>query len=213
MLKFEPPYQWIIAGIGTEVGKTITAAIFTEALEADYWKPVQSGSLDDSDSEAVRELISNQRTTIHREAYRLKAPLSPHTAAEMEHITIQPHKLILPASENHLIVELAGGIMVPLNDAFFNLDLIRHLNLPVVIVANYYLGSINHTLLTVEVLKSRQIPIVGLVLNGTENTSSKSVILKQTQLSLLLEIRQEVFFTQATIQQYAERLRESLFPS
>jgi dethiobiotin synthetase len=202
--------QIIVAGIGTEVGKTIASAILVEALEADYWKPVQSGNLEDSDSDIVKDLISNTKTKIHKEAYRLRAAMSPHASAELEGTYIDPQKIIPPQTSNKLIIELAGGVMVPLNQDYLNIHLIQQLKSPVVLVSHYYLGSINHTLLSFEVLKKHHIPILGIIMNGSENPSSKHIILKYTGLRLLGEIKQEMFITQATIQKYAQQFRYAL---
>src|SRR5690606_31628963 len=141
-----------ITGISTAAGKTITAAIFTEALEADYWKPVQSGDLENSDSIKVRRLISNTKTIIHRESVLLKTPASPHLAAEIDNIKIETAKIEEPTTDNHLVIEGAGGLFVPLNDSDTIADLIKP-NYKVVVVSRNYLGSINHTLLTIEALR------------------------------------------------------------
>jgi dethiobiotin synthetase len=177
--------QLIVAGIGTGVGKTVASAVLVEALEADYWKPVQSGSQEDSDTLTVQHLISNQRSFFHEEAYQLKAPLSPHIAAEMEGREIQPEQLSLPAANNHLIVELAGGLMTPLNDRTLNIDLVKKWDKPVVLVSQNYLGSINHTLLSAEALKQQHITIAGIIFNGEETASSESLILNYTQLPFI----------------------------
>src|SRR5689334_12410627 len=115
----------VVAGIGTGVGKTIVSAILTEAFEADYWKPVQAGDLESSDTIAVRNLISNNKTHFHQETYALKTPMSPHAAAEIDGVKIGIEDLVIPETDNRLIIELAGGIMVPINDYDLNLDLIK----------------------------------------------------------------------------------------
>jgi len=153
--------RFIVAGIGTEIGKTVVSAILVEALQADYWKPIQSGALEDSDTETVRQLISNSRSRFHPEAYRLREPLSPHAAAAIDGVTIALENLVIPETDNSLIIELAGGLMVPLNDTDLNIDFVQQTGLPVVLVSRNYLGSINHTLLSVDALKNRQIPIMG----------------------------------------------------
>ena len=176
------PLQFIVAGIGTEIGKTVVSAIVVEALQADYWKPVQSGALEDSDTETVRRLISNTATRFHPETYRLREPLSPHAAAAIDGIDISLTEFQLPKTSNHLVVELAGGLMVPLNDKDLMIDLVKQLNLPVLLVSKHYLGSINHTLLSVEVLQSRSIPILGIVFNGSPNPATEEFILNYTGL-------------------------------
>lgn len=174
-----------ISGIGTEIGKTIVSAVLVEKLEADYWKPVQSGELDNSDSMLIERLISNKRTIIHPEAYRLTQPFSPHKSAALDGIYIDLDKIKLPKTDNQLIIEGAGGLMVPLNEKDLIIDLIKKLDAEVVLVSKNYLGSINHTLLSVELLKSRNIPIRKLIFSGESNQSSEDVIYKQTGLKII----------------------------
>ena len=139
-----------VTGIGTEVGKTVIAAILTEALEADYWKPVQAGDLDYSDTHKVRDLVSHDKSVFHPETHALHHPMSPHAAAERDGVEISLDDFQLPQTENNLIVEGAGGLMVPLNSKDCIIDLIEKLDIEVVLVSRNYLGSINHTLLSVE---------------------------------------------------------------
>lgn len=202
--------QYIIAGIGTEIGKTFIASILTESLEADYWKPVQSGALDFTDTNAVQSLVSNRKTIFHPEAYRLTEPLSPHAAAAIDGIEIQLSNFELPTTDNNLIVELAGGLMVPLNKGTTNLDLIKQLNLPLILVSKNYLGSINHTLLSIEVLKSSNIDIKGIIFNGESNPSSEDYILNYTQVPLIGRVNQEQNISQETVKKYAEDFRKTL---
>ena len=200
----------IIAGIGTEIGKTVVSAIIVEALQADYWKPVQSGALEDSDTETVRSLISNPHTRFHPEAYRLREPLSPHAAAEIDGVTIELKKLALPKTGNNLVIELAGGLMVPLNNQDLNIDWVQQTGLPVVLVSRNYLGSINHTLLSVEACQSRRIPILGVVFNGPEVAASEAIILHKTQLPCLGRVEQEKELTPGIVRQYAEKFLPQL---
>ncbi len=195
----------IIAGIGTEIGKTVVSAIIVEALQADYWKPVQSGALEDSDTETVRNLISNPRTRFHPEAYRLREPLSPHAAAEIDGVTIEMERLLVPQTDNHLVVELAGGLMVPLNSRDLNIDWVQQSGLPVLLVSRNYLGSINHTLLSVEACRTRGIPMLGVVFNGPETPASESVIQRISGLSCLGRVAQESILTPSVIREYAEK--------
>lgn len=174
-----------ISGIGTEIGKTIASAVLVENLQADYWKPIQSGELDNSDSMLVERLISNKKTIIHPEAYRLTQPFSPHKSAAIDGIHIELNKIILPKTENQLIIEGAGGLMVPLNDKDLIIDLIKKLDAEVILVSKNYLGSINHTLLSVELLKNRSIPIRKLIFCGESNPSSEDAIHSQTSLDCL----------------------------
>lgn len=177
-----------VTGIGTDVGKTIVSAILTEVLEADYWKPVQAGNLDDSDTNTVRKLVANSRSYFHPEAYRLLAPMSPHAAARLENRELDLNKISMPETANTLVIEGAGGLMVPLNDKLLVLDLVAKLNCPVVVVSRNYLGSINHTLLTLEVLKHRNIPVAGIVFNGRPNPATEDFILNYTGVSRLFSV-------------------------
>lgn len=193
----------IVAGIGTEIGKTVASAVLVEALQADYWKPIQSGGLDDSDTDAVRRLISNSTSYFHPEAYRLTQPLSPHAAAEIDGITIELDKLTPPETQNGLIIELAGGLMVPLNNHDLTIDLVQKLGFPVVLVSRNYLGSINHTLLSVDACRSRNIPLLGILFNGPTVPASETFILNYTGLPCLGRIGQEECVTKETTRKYA----------
>lgn len=181
-------HQYIIAGIDTEIGKTVVSSIVVEALKADYWKPIQSGELDHTDTDKVKALVSHQQAVFHPEAYRLHTPMSPHAAAAIDEVTIASENIQLPDTNNNLVVELAGGLMVPLTHDFLNIHLIKQLNIPVILVSKYYLGSINHTLLSVEVLKAHGVDIKGIIFNGEPNPSSKEAILAYSQLPCLGEI-------------------------
>lgn len=180
--------KYVIAGIGTGVGKTLVSAILTEALRADYWKPVQAGDLENSDTLTVRQFVSNSGSIFHPEAYRLNTPMSPHASAQMDGITIDLTRISPPKTNNILLIELAGGLMVPLNDKSLNVDLLDAWKIPVVLVSQNYLGSINHTLLSSEILKSRKVPVHGIIFNGAENKSSESFILNYTRLNCLARI-------------------------
>lgn len=207
----DTPGKYVICGIGTEVGKTIVSAILTEALQADYWKPVQSGGLEHTDTDTVRSLISNTQTVLHPESYRLKLPMSPHAAAEADGMTIDPDRLQVPVTTRPLIIELAGGIMVPLNRQLLNLHLLQRWHLPVILVSRYYLGSINHTLLSLEVLRQYKIPVAGIVFNGEENIQSMEAILSYTQVPLLGSVRQETSLTKEVIRQYAVSFQPKIY--
>lgn len=168
--------QFFVTGIGTEVGKTIVSAILTEAFAADYWKPIQSGDLDNTDSMKVERWISNPHTRIHPERYRMNQPLSPHASAALDGVEIRVSDFELPKTDRPLIVEGAGGLLVPLSLQETMLDLIEHLQLPVILVVRHYLGSINHTLLSLEVLRIRGIVLAGIIYNGAENVASERAI-------------------------------------
>ena len=179
-----------VTGIGTDVGKTVVSAILTEALEADYWKPVQAGDLDNSDSIKVERFISNNKSIIHPEGMKLNSPMSPHAAAAIDNVEIKLSEFKLPETNNNLVVEGAGGLMVPLNDKDLIIDLIKHLGLEVVLVSQNYLGSINHTILSIDALKSRNIPVAGIVFNGDTNEETEKYILNYSNLKCLGRIQQ-----------------------
>ncbi len=165
-----------ITGIGTGVGKTITSAIIVESLHADYWKPVQSGDLDQTDTDRVRSLVSNSDSRFHPEAYRLTQPFSPHKSAALDNIVIDLNAFELPLTYNRLVIEGAGGLMVPLNDQDLMIDLIKKFDAEVVLVSQNYLGSINHTLLSAEILKIREIKIRNIIFCGEIDLSSQEII-------------------------------------
>ena len=203
-----------ITGISTDVGKTIASAIIVEALQADYWKPIQAGDLDNSDSHKIKSLVSNSKTKINPNSYQLNTPASPHFAAELDGITIDLKKIIEPnpdsyREDNHLVIEGAGGILVPLNDIDCVVDLIQS-DYKVIIVSRHYLGSINHTLLTIEALKSRKINIAGIIFSGDKYESSESIILNKTGVKCIGRIEQEPYFDQNVVKEYADLFRESL---
>jgi dethiobiotin synthetase len=166
-----------VTGIGTDVGKTIVSAILVEKLKADYWKPIQSGDLDNSDTMKVQRLVSNPITRFHPEAYRLTQPYSPHKSAALDGITINLDQIKLPDTQNQLIIEGAGGLMVPLNNEHFVIDLIEKFNAEVILVVKHYLGSINHTLLSLELLKQKKIKVKALIFNGDRDEYSESIII------------------------------------
>ncbi len=198
-----------ITGISTDVGKTIAAAIITEALEADYWKPIQAGDLDNSDSHTIKKYISNDTTVIHENSYQLNTPASPHLAAALDGIAIDLKKTAEPKTKNNLVIEGAGGIFVPLNETDTVIDLIQK-DYKVIVVSKHYLGSINHTLLTIEALQNRKIKVAGIVFSGDENKSSEEIILKKTNVKFIGRIEQEPYFDKNVIAYYADIFRENL---
>lgn len=198
-----------ITGIGTDVGKTIASAIITEALEADYWKPIQAGDVETSDSYKIKQYISNTKTQLFPNSYLLNTPASPHLAAELDGVVIDLEKIQEPVTQNHLVIEGAGGLFVPLNDIDTIADLIKP-DYKVIVVSRHYLGSINHTLLTIEALKQRNIDIAGIVFNGNELPSTEEIILKKTGLVMIGRIENEPYFDQNVISYYADIFRENL---
>ena len=198
-----------ITGIGTDVGKTIASSIITESLQADYWKPIQAGDLDNSDSHKIQRYISNDKTIIHPNRYKLNTPASPHLAAEIDGITIDLSKIVAPETENHLVIEGAGGLFVPLNNHDTIIDLIQP-DYEVIVVSRHYLGSINHTLLTIEALQNRKIKVAGIIFSGEENKATESIILSKTGIKFIGRIEQEPYFDQNVIKDYADQFRENL---
>jgi len=178
--------KYIISGIGTEVGKTVVSAIVAEALKATYWKPVQAGDLDFSDSMKVAKWTENVQVLPER--YKLNEPMSPHATAAIDGVTIHSHDFDVPTSDP-LVIEGAGGLMVPLNESGLTyIDVFQKWNLPVILVSRHYLGSINHTLMSYEMLKQREIPVKGIIFVGDEHPTTESIILKSTGLDMIVRI-------------------------
>jgi len=197
-----------VTGISTEVGKTIASGIITEALEADYWKPIQAGDLDNSDSHKVQRLISNKKTKIHPNSYALRTPMSPHAAADIDGITIDVKNIIEPKTKNCMVIEGAGGLLVPLNGTDTILDIIKP-NYKVVVVSRHYLGSINHSLLTINALMEKGLE-TGIIFSGNEHSTTESIILNKTGMPLLGRIDEEEDFDSVLISKYADRFKEKL---
>lgn len=196
---------YFVVGISTEVGKTIVSAILTEAFQADYWKPIQSGDLENSDTDKVKRLISNTRTVFHPNSYGLQTPASPHLSAQLDGVRIELSKIVRPETNNTLVIEAAGGLYVPLNEKDMMLDLI-HPTDKVILVSRHYLGSINHTLLTYETLKNRGLNIHSIVFSGSPTPSTEEVILQHTNLPVLLHIDEEPYFDKRVISEYATKV-------
>jgi len=198
-----------VTGIGTDVGKTVISAIMVEAFKADYWKPVQSGCYYGTDSENVKKLISNTESTIHTEAYCLKQHMSPHAAAELEGVTIEMNKILLPKTERNLIIEGAGGIMVPLNRKEFIVDLIKTFNAEVILVIQNYLGSINHTLLSIDGLKFRNIKLSGIIFNGPPHQLSEEIICDYAKVDKIARVGKENEINPEVILRYVPAFQET----
>lgn len=177
-----------IVGIGTDVGKTVVSAIISEALLACYFKPAQAGDLDNSDSMKVERLTSD-RVEIASEIFRLKTPMAPHGAAKIDGVQMRLSDIQFPVTEKPLVLEGAGGLMVPLNENNETfLDIYKKSGLPVVVVSRHYLGSINHTLLTIDRLKLERLNILGVVYVGEENEVTESIIERNTGVKKLARI-------------------------
>src|SRR5699024_3010497 len=160
--------------------------------------------LDNSDTDKVKALVSNSKTVFHPNAFALKTPMSPHAAAEIDGVLIEKKKIQRPKTENNLVIEGAGGLLVPLNGSGSILDLI-HPDDFVILVSWHYLGSINHTLLSVEALKNRGLKNVGIIFNGNENLSTENIIQKMSGLPIIGRIEEEPFFDKETVKKYADK--------
>jgi len=197
--------NYFITAIGTDSGKSLFSAIICEALEADYWKPIQAGYPRDTDY--VGGLLSNLKSDLIPEKYVLNTPASPHYAAEIDKVKLEVADFDIPKTNNsHLIIEGAGGILVPINEKEFVIDFPQNWQIPVIIVANLYLGSINHTLLTINELKRRGIEVEGIVFNGPSNPASEDIILKHSGYPCLLRIEDEKEINHAVVRKYADQL-------
>lgn len=193
----------IVAGIGTDVGKTVVSAILTTLLGGDYWKPAECGD-ENFDSEAMKALVDQKRHRIFDSPYALKAPLSPHHASHLEGIEIAESALIPPITNRPLIIESAGGVLVPLSEKLLSIDLFKSWGAEWIVVSKNYLGSINHTLMTIEVLKARGVSILGLIFNGVSYPEGEEVILKHAKVPCLARLYPEKRIDKHTIKRYAE---------
>lgn len=198
---------YFITGIGTDVGKTIAAALIVQALKADYWKPIQAGDLEASDTLKVKSLIANKITKFHPETYQLNHAMSPHAAAERDRVHIDISNFDIPKTNNHLVIEGAGGLLVPLNRQNTLLDLIEQLNTEVILVSKHYLGSINHTLMSVALLQQRKIKVKGILFNGLENKETESIIKEMTGLEILGRIAPIESLNKTSVAAHALKLK------
>ena len=196
-----------VTGIDTNIGKTFISAILTPALEAANFKPIQCGDLDNSDSHKVSRWT---KAFIHPETHRLKMPTGPHLAASMENKHICLNDIKIPITKNHLIIEGAGGLLVPLNEKDYIIDIPKNFNLPVILVCKSYLGSLNHTLLAVEALKERGIKILGFIFNGNSNPDSEDFLVKRSGVEKLLNVDWEEKIDDSVIEKYSSRLKPRL---
>lgn len=200
--------NYFVTGIGTDVGKTVVCAVLVEALGADYWKPVQCGTPRDTDT--VSGLITNKNTVFHPETYFLQEPASPHQAAANQGLELNLKEIDTPETDNDLVIEGAGGIMVPLNDKELMLDLIQKFADSIILVASLYLGSINHTLLSIDALKRRNIELAGIVFNGHPNEHSQRIILSYSGSDCLLHLEPDSKIDSQNIKKWAGILRKNL---
>ncbi len=200
---------YFITGISTDVGKTVVSAIVTQALEADYWKPIQAGDLENSDTQKVRQLVDNVISQYHDNSYALKTPMSPHAAAAIDNIEITGATIIRPKTNNSLVIEGAGGLLVPINSTETIADLIKPTD-KVIIVSRHYLGSINHTLMTIELLKARNLNVGGIIFSGDEHPSTEAIIKKMSNVPVIGRINEEPYFDTNVINEYADIFRTTL---
>lgn len=198
-----------LAGTHTDIGKTITAAVLATALDADYWKPVQAGALDQTDTMTVRSLTPDHIIT-HPEAMRLQMAASPHLAAASEGVSIDHTKFAWPQTDNTLLVETAGGLLSPMSDHTTMADFISHYGMPAFLVTRHYLGSINHTLLCIEVMKQRGIPLLGLIISGDPHEPSEGFIRNYTGVDKMLYVPQLAQVSKESVRSAAAALKEQL---
>ena len=180
-------FKFIICGTDTDIGKTLISSFFVKGLNSFYWKPIQSGIESQTDSQTVEKLAQLSKEKIIKEAYVFTKPLSPHWAAEIDQKTINFEKLRLPKVQGSLIVETAGGLMVPITRNFLQIDQIKQWNLPVILVCKSSLGTLNHTLLSIEALKQRNIEILGLVVNGQKHLDNPKTLVDFSGIPLIAE--------------------------
>jgi dethiobiotin synthase len=179
---------FFVTGTDTDVGKTLVAAWLLTQLDASYWKPVQAGVMPETDSSVVRRLAEIEPDRILPEAYVLPEAIAPHEAARRAGIAIDMAKFVPPVSDRLLVVEGAGGLMVPLTDTAYVIDLAAELHLPLILVARSTLGTINHTLLSLEAIRRRGLPLAGVVINGPETPHNRAAIERYGQVEVIAEI-------------------------
>lgn len=177
--------QCIITGTDTDVGKTVVAAMLTLALEAYYWKPIQCGVEGGVDTKTVQRLTQLPPERFVEEKYILTEPLSPHRAAEIDGVEIDPESFVMPKVNGPLLIEGAGGLMVPITRGLLQIDLFKRWGLPVILVARTGLGTLNHTLLSLEALKNRHIPVHGIIFTGPENADNIRTISEFSSVKIL----------------------------
>ncbi len=200
---------YFITGISTEVGKTVVSAVVTEALEADYWKPIQAGELDCTDLHKVKNWVTNSNTKFHESTANLNTPMSPHAAAAIDGVKLSAKSTKRPNTKNDLVIEGAGGLLVPINGQETIADLIMPTD-KVIVVSRHYLGSINHTLLTIEGLKSRNLDILGIIFSGDEHPTTEAIIKKMSGVPILGRIDEEPYIDENVISEYAAILEAKI---
>jgi len=200
--------NYFVTAIGTDCGKTFFSAILCEAIQADYWKPVQAGLPRDADT--VKNLLSNSVSKIQPETFILNTPASPHAAARLDGVKIELENVKLPETKNDLVIEGAGGSMVPINDKDYVIALAKRFDAEIILVSNLYLGSINHTLLTAYYLASQKLKVKGIVFNGPPNPESENIILEHTGFECLLRLGQEPIISKEVVLKYVNELKNKM---
>jgi dethiobiotin synthetase len=203
-----------ITGTGTGIGKTVVSAILAEALQADYWKPIQAGYDEGTDTDWVRSVLSNNKSRVYPEVYRFKLPASPHLAAREEGRTISLEKIFSAFSQHvapgrRLIMEGAGGLLVPLNEHELVLDLIRKLNSKIILVSRHYLGSINHSLMTAQVCRQKSLRVAGWIFND-QFMDYEDDIIQWSGYPKLASIGKLTDIDRSVIKEKAEEIKEKL---
>ena len=187
MSKTKNQFQFVICGTDTDIGKTLISSFFVRGLNSFYWKPIQSGIDSETDSQAVARLAKVNSSKIIKEAYIFREPVSPHWAAEIDQKVINFKLLTLPNVDGSLIIETAGGLMVPITREYLQIDQVKKWNIPVILVCRSGLGTINHTLLSIEALKKRNIRILGLVINGKKHLDNPKTLTEFSSLPIIAE--------------------------
>lgn len=202
-------HSYFITGISTDVGKTLAAAIVTKSLQADYWKPIQTGAGVHGDANTVRYLVNSTDLIIHPESIILDAPMSPHAAAALEQVELSLTQIHRPVTSNNLVIEGAGGLLVPINNTHCVIDLIQPSD-KVILVSAGYLGSINHTLLSIEALKSRGLHCVGIIYNQVDLPGTIEIIEAMTGVPTIGHLEQEAVVDPSCIEKYVTLFKQKL---
>ena len=195
----------VVCGTDTDVGKTIVSSLLLQGLKGVYWKPIQSGLEDGSDTNRIRTILKLPKERFIPEQYKFQAPVSPHWAAEKENEWINPELLKLPSTHRPLIIETAGGLMVPINRELLQINLLKQWEYPIVLVARSGLGTINHTLLSIEALKKRDIPLLGIIFNGPIHEDNPKTIKEIGNVSIIAELPYIENITAQELQQQWEK--------
>ena len=204
----------IICGTDTDVGKTIVSSFFVQGLKGIYWKPIQSGTEEGTDTKTVCNLLNLEPNRYISERYKFKAPVSPHWAAEQESGFIEPSNLKLPDLDELIIIETAGGLMVPLNRDWLQIDQLKVWGAPIILVARTGLGTLNHTLLSLEALRHRNLVVLGIVLNGPAHKDNPKTLEQFGDTKILAslpifdEVNAKVLSQEWNKQQLDQKLKE-----